>query len=74
MGDRFLDVTPTERAAIVTRELMRGRALTKHDVAELTECEPDSGYRVLRRLARVLPLYEENERWALVDSLTLQIE
>ena len=81
MSDRFqragghrVDVTPSERVAIVTRELMRGRALTKHDVAKLTECEPDSGYRVLSRLARVLPLHEEDGRWSLVDSLNLQIE
>lgn len=75
MSDRLeVDVSPTERAAIVTRELMQGKSMTKYDVAELTECEPDSGYRVLSRLARVLPIYEEDGRWALVDSLNLHIE
>lgn len=72
MSDR-LDVTPTERAAIVTRELMSGKALTKNDVAELTECEPDSAYRVLCRLSRVLPLCEDGGRWSLLE-MGLEIE
>lgn len=73
MSDRMDFVSPTERAAIVTRELMSGKELTKYDVAELTECEPDSGYRVLCRLARVLPLCEDEGRWSLMD-INLHIE
>lgn len=67
MSDR-LDVTPTERAAIVTRELMMGRALTEYEVAEMTECDRSTGLRLLQRLSRVLPLYEDDEeRWRLTD-------
>lgn len=66
MSDR-LDVTPSERVAIVTRELMRGGALTEYDVAELTGCDRSTGLRVLQRLARVLPLYEDGEHWRLLD-------
>lgn len=73
MSDRMDFVSPSERAALVTRELMLGRTLTKNDVAELTECEPDSAYRVLCRLARVLPLCEDGGRWSLLE-MGLRIE
>ena len=74
MSDRFVDVTPTERAAIVTRELMSGRALTPHDVAKETECTLRGGYYVLERLSRVLPICEDEGRWALIESVNLHIE
>lgn len=75
MSDRLeVDVTPTERAAIVTRELMQGKVLTPADVAELTECTLRGGYYVLERLSRVLPIYEEQGRWSMVDSLNFNIE
>lgn len=67
MSDRLIDVTPTERAAIVTRELMRGGAFTEYDVAEMTECDRSTGLRLLQRLSRVLPLYEDDGRWRLLD-------
>lgn len=60
------DVTPSERTAIVTLALARGRALTPGDVATLTECAERTAYDVLHRLARVLPVYEERGRWAML--------
>ncbi len=73
MSDRFVDVTPSERSALVAVALQRGEVLTPDDVARLTECERDSGYRVLRRLSRVLPIYEEGGRWQWAD-FALRIE
>lgn len=68
MSDRFADVTPTERAAIVTRELMLGKTVNEYDVAEMTECDRSTGLRLLQRLSRVLPLYEEDEGgWRMTD-------
>lgn len=73
MSDRLVDVTPSERTAIVTLELARGATLTPTDVMRLTECAERTAYDVLNRLARVLPLYEDGGRWALLD-LGLRIE
>lgn len=75
MTDRVDFVTPSERTAIVTAALMRGERLTPQDVAERTECELRAAYYVLNRLARILPLYEDGGKWALLtDDLNLNIE
>jgi hypothetical protein len=56
----------TERAAIITRELMLGHALTVHDVAQLTGLSWDGASKLLARLCRVLNLYrDETGRWFL---------
>lgn len=73
MTDRVDFVSPSERSALVAVALVRGEVLTPDDVARLTECERDSGYRVLRRLSRVLPIYEDGGRWQWVE-FALQIE
>ena len=67
------DVTPSERAAIVTLAMAQGRTLTPADVARMTECELRAGYKVLARLSRVLPLYEDAGRWGLM-SLGVNVE
>ncbi|MDI9549467.1 MAG: hypothetical protein QM346_17885 [Chloroflexota bacterium] len=64
MTDRLRsDITPTERAVKVTLALASGETLTQHDVARLTDCQPDSGYRILRRLSRIIPIYEDDDGW-----------
>ncbi len=61
------DMTPTERVAIVVRDLAGGQQVTPRHVAELTACDLRTAYRVLERISRVLPLYEDAGQWALLD-------
>lgn len=69
------EMTPTERAAVVAIWLTRGETLTPADVARLTKCELRSGYRVLERLSRVLPLVEAEGRWSLLrDNLFFETD
>lgn len=75
MSDR-LEVTPTERSAIVTLALAKGRELGPEDVAEMTECDLSTAYRVLERISRVIPIArdEGRGRWSLLpESLALNI-
>lgn len=60
-------MTPTERVAIVVRELAGGQPMTPRQVADATACDLRTAYRVLERISRVLPLYEDAGRWALLD-------
>jgi hypothetical protein len=74
MTERLLpDVTPSERSALVAVALRDGQSVTPDDVARLTECRRDSGYRVLRRLERVLPIFETGGAWHWRD-MSLHIE
>jgi len=73
MSDR-LNVTPSERVAIVTLELAQGKELDPEQVAKMTECDLSTAYRVLDRISRVIPLYEDEGRWSLLrDNLNLNI-
>jgi len=76
LNDR-LNVTPSERVAIVTLALAQGKELEPEQVAEMTECDLSTAYRVLQRISRVIPLYgdEATGRWSLVrDSLNFVVE
>lgn len=76
MSDR-LNVTPSERVAIVTLALAQGKELEPGQIAEMTECDLSTAYRVLERISRVIPLYgdEATGRWSMVrDNLNLVIE
>lgn len=74
MSDR-LNVTPSERVAVVTLALAEGQSLEPEQVAEMTECDLSTAYKVLKRISRVIPLYEDAGRWALLrESLSLNIE
>lgn len=61
------DVTPTERVAIVVRELAAGQPLTTRQVAEATACDMSTAWRVLDRISRVLPVHEDDGCWMLLD-------
>lgn len=74
MSDR-LNVTPSERVAIVTYELARGKELEPVQIADMTECDLSTAYRVLERISRVIPLCEDEGRWSLLrENLNLNIE
>ena len=66
MSDRFEDVSPSERVAIVTLRLASGESLEPEQVADMTECDLSTAYRVLKRISRVIPLAEYGGRWSLV--------
>jgi hypothetical protein len=74
MSDRLNDVSPSERVAIVTLELARGRELEPGQVADMTDCDLSTAYRVLERISRVIPLCEDGGRWSLLSgSIDLNI-
>lgn len=61
------ELTSTARAAIVTKMLLEGKRLKAVEVAEATGLLRESAYRLLNRLALVLPLHNECGLWYLVD-------
>lgn len=71
MTDRLTEVTPTERAAIVTLALAEGQELEPEQVADMTECDLSTAYKVLKRISRVIPLAEYEGRWSLVRASDL---
>ena len=54
---------PTERAAIVTARLLAGRAMTVREVAEAVELTHSGAAKLLARISRVLPVYDEDGVW-----------
>ena len=54
---------PTERAAIVTATLLAGRAMTVREVAEAVELTHSGAAKLLARISRVLPVYDEDGVW-----------
>jgi DeoR/GlpR family transcriptional regulator of sugar metabolism len=64
----MLEMTPIERSAKVAFMLASGMTLTPKEVAELTECRPDTARRLLNKLARVLPLAENCGAFVLISS------
>lgn len=66
MSDRQTEVTPTERAAIITLALAEGKELEPEQIADMTECDLSTAYKVLKRISRVIPLAEFEGRWSLL--------
>ena len=57
MADDTSEMTPTERAAYITRRLDRGERLSNAQVAAMCGyADRSSAYYLMMRLARVLPL------------------
>lgn len=71
MTDRLTEVTPSERIAIVTLALAEGQELEPEQVADMTECDLSTAYKVLKRISRVIPLAEYEGRWSLVRASDL---
>ena len=56
--------TITERAALVTWHLVHGESMQTKDVAELTGLSINGAYRLMIRLSRVIPIYQDqDDRW-----------
>ncbi len=61
------DFATTERVALVAWSLVLGTALTTREIADLTGLTWGGAYRMLYRISRALPLYQDDDgRWALL--------
>ena len=54
--------TPGERYALIGWYMAAGMALSTSEVAQLTGLTRDSALRLMYRISRVLPIYQDNER------------
>lgn len=69
MADDAGEMTPTERAALITVRLLRGEKLSNAQVVALCGyTERHSAYYLMMRLARVLPLTYCNGVWQLMGN------
>lgn len=61
------ELTPQERSAIIAWNLAIGRTLSTKDVCDLTGLRPSAARKLLRKLARVLPITDDSGTWAAVS-------
>ena len=67
------DFTPQERAALVTWRLAHGEGMQTRDVAELTGLTMVGAWYMMQRLARVIPIYQDERGvWAVCAMLELE--
>lgn len=59
--------TASERVALVMYHLMRGREMTTRRVAVMTGLRMSSAYRLMARISRMVPLYQEGAVWRLCE-------
>jgi len=59
--------TPSERVALVVWHLMRGQKLTTRSVATLTGLPMPSAWRMMARLSRVVPVYQDGPVWRMCE-------
>ena len=59
------ELTPSERAAVLTRLLMLGWKPTTDEVAEKFGVAGVSAWRILSRLSRVMPVVQVGDRWVM---------
>lgn len=68
------ELTVTERAAFIGWRLMSGDVWTTQEVATLLGMEWTAAYKLLDRVSRILPIYQDDEkRWTRIperDSAT----
>ncbi len=61
------EMVVTERVAIIMRDLMSGQRLTTQDVVNRTGIDRTGAYRMLVKIARVLPLAYEKGAWFMLS-------
>lgn len=62
------ELTPTERIGLVAYWLTRGEVMTAENVRDQTGYRRvEDAERLLNRLARVLPIYQEKGLWMLCE-------
>lgn len=64
MDDEFI---PTERIALITLDLARGKVLTTTTVSANYGVTMSGARRMLYKLSRVLPLAQDGQQWYLLD-------
>lgn len=57
------DMLPTERIALCTAHLLMGRAMTVRQVAEELEITHSGAAKMLARISRVLPVFDDGGVW-----------
>jgi len=57
------DLVITERAALVAWHLAHGEALTTDNIADLVGVCHSTAYRMMCKLARILPIIHANNHW-----------
>lgn len=65
------ELIPTERVALIVYGLTVGGTVTTAQVAQMTGITHSGAWRMLNKLARVLPLAEEDGRWYLIASRSM---
>ena len=65
------DLIPTERVAIIVFALALGGTVTTAHVARETGITISGAWRMLNKLSRVLPLTEEDGRWYVFASRSM---
>ena len=60
MGADQSDLTITERAALVTWHLAHEEGISTANVADMCELTRQGAYDLMRRLSRVLPIYQDD--------------
>ena len=60
------ELTPVERAVVLTRLLMQGEQLTTAEVALLFGMTRQGAYWLLCHISRHVPIYQEGKRWRLL--------
>ena len=67
------DYTAQEKAALIAWHLAHGEGLQTRDVAALTGLAMDGAWRLMQRLARVLPIYQDEQGfWVVCAMLELE--
>ncbi len=62
------EMLPTERIALCTVHLMRGRAMTVREVAQELELTHSGAAKLLSRISRVLPMVDDGGVWRICGS------
>lgn len=57
---RDMEMVPSERSGLLAWMLARGDTFTAKEASALVECHEDTARRILNRLSRVLPIYEDD--------------
>lgn len=66
----IVGTTATERCGIVVWHLAHGEGLTMGQVVAMTGLTPSAAYRMLNRLSRVVPIYQNDEHsWEVCAAL-----
>lgn len=61
------EMVTTERAGVVVWLLSRGYKFTTLEVAKIVGLTPGGAWRLMERLSRRVPIYQEHARWRMVE-------